>query len=179
MFHSAKVLRAAINGLKAKPISFSSPKIIARNSSITTWNKDWKPGPYPRTEEQRIAAAKKYNMLPEDYEPYPEEEGFGDYPMFKPFHMESRNPFEAYDFPELKRNYGEPIHPDYDLCLEDKVNFQRKFRTTPWKMLLYVVIAGTLYTSILLYGEWYPTDQRRIPKQYPYSGQIHYSFESE
>ncbi|CAL1271901.1 unnamed protein product [Larinioides sclopetarius] len=89
------------------------------------WNKDWKPGPYPRTKEERIAAAKKYKMLPEDYEPYPEEEGYGDYPMFKKFHMESRHPFEAYDYPELKRNYGEPI-----------------------------------------------------PKQFPYSGQVHYTFEA-
>ncbi|GFY76668.1 NADH dehydrogenase 1 beta subcomplex subunit 8, mitochondrial [Trichonephila inaurata madagascariensis] len=179
MFHSAKVLRAAINGLKTKPISFSAPKIIARNSSITTWNKDWKPGPYPRTEEERIAAAKKYNMLPEDYEPYPEEEGFGDYPKFKMFHMESRNRFEAYDYPELKRNYGEPIHPDYDLCLEDRVNFQRKYQVSPRKQALYVLLGVSLYSAIILYGEFYPIKSQLIPKQYPYSGQTHYTFESE
>ncbi|CAL1271902.1 unnamed protein product [Larinioides sclopetarius] len=125
MLRSAKVLRTVISSLKSKPIVFNATKTIVRNSSITTWNKDWKPGPYPRTKEERIAAAKKYKMLPEDYEPYPEEEGYGDYPMFKKFHMESRHPFEAYDYPELKRNYGEPI-----------------------------------------------------PKQFPYSGQVHYTFEA-
>lgn len=71
------------------------------------------PGPYPKTEAERIAAARKYNMIPEDYEPYPEEEGFGDYPMFKPVHMENRSDFEVYDFPVLKRNYGEPVSKSY------------------------------------------------------------------
>lgn len=76
---------------------------------LLAWNKDWKPGPYPRTEEERIAAAKKYNMLPEDYEPYPEEEGYGDYPKFEPIHMEFLTDHELYDFDNLKRNYGQPV----------------------------------------------------------------------
>lgn len=37
---------------------------------ISDWNKDYKPGPYPQTEKERIAAAKKYNLLPEEYKPY-------------------------------------------------------------------------------------------------------------
>lgn len=28
------------------------------------------PGPYPRTAEEQAAAAKKYNLRPEDYQPY-------------------------------------------------------------------------------------------------------------
>lgn len=39
-------------------------------------SKDLMPGPYPRTPEERAAAAKKYNMRVEDYEPYPDD-GFG------------------------------------------------------------------------------------------------------
>lgn len=35
------------------------------------WNKDFKPAPYPETEEERRAAAKKYGLLPEEYKPYP------------------------------------------------------------------------------------------------------------
>lgn len=35
--------------------------------------KDMLPGPYPRTPEERAAAAKKYNMRVEDYEPYPDD----------------------------------------------------------------------------------------------------------
>lgn len=40
------------------------------------WNKDWKPGQYPKTDEERRAAAKKYGLLPEDYKPYPDEGKF-------------------------------------------------------------------------------------------------------
>lgn len=35
--------------------------------------KDMLPGPYPKTPEERAAAAKKYNMRVEDYEPYPDD----------------------------------------------------------------------------------------------------------
>ncbi|GBL53899.1 hypothetical protein AVEN_6522-1, partial [Araneus ventricosus] len=88
-------------------------------------------------------------------------EGIGDYPKFEKFHMESRNPFAPYDYPELKRNYGEPLHPDYDICIEDKVNFQTKYWTPPWKMLLYVVSGVTIYSTLILYGEFNPVDNRR------------------
>lgn len=57
------------------------PSIIRRHAH---WNYEWTPGPYPRTKEERLAAAKKYNLQPEDYEPYPEDGylgmGLGDYP---------------------------------------------------------------------------------------------------
>lgn len=39
------------------------------------WNRDWKPGKYPDTVEEREAAAKKYGMRVEDYEPYDPEVG--------------------------------------------------------------------------------------------------------
>lgn len=48
-------------------------------------------------------------MLPEDYEPYPEEEGFGDYPKFQAIHHENLSDHNVYDFPVLKRNYCEPV----------------------------------------------------------------------
>ena len=43
----------------------------ARTASHIT--KDMLPGPYPKTPEERAAAAKKYNMRVEDYEPYPDD----------------------------------------------------------------------------------------------------------
>lgn len=48
-------------------------------------------------------------MLPEDYEPYPEEEGYGDYPKFQAIHMENLSDHNLYDFPVLKRNFCEPV----------------------------------------------------------------------
>lgn len=57
---------------------FSIKKSIPLVTSVRCghWNKHWKAGPYPKTEEERIAAAKKYNLLPEEYEPY-EDDGWG------------------------------------------------------------------------------------------------------
>lgn len=37
------------------------------------WNKDFAPGPLPKTEEERRAAAKKYGLLPEEYRTYPDD----------------------------------------------------------------------------------------------------------
>lgn len=43
--------------------------VVALASGLS---KDMLPGPYPKTPEERAAAAKKYNMTIEDYEPYPD-----------------------------------------------------------------------------------------------------------
>lgn len=80
-------------------------------TNFIDWNKDWKPGPYPVTEEEKVAAAKKYGLRREDYKPYPDDGfGFGDYPDLGQIGMESKDPFEDWDMPELKRNFGEPVH---------------------------------------------------------------------
>ncbi|XP_060795084.1 acyl-CoA desaturase 1-like isoform X2 [Neoarius graeffei] len=45
--------------LSTRPASSASQKVL--------------PGPYPRTAEERAAAAKKYNLRLEDYQPYPDD----------------------------------------------------------------------------------------------------------
>jgi NADH dehydrogenase (ubiquinone) 1 beta subcomplex subunit 8 len=77
------------------------------------WNTDWMPGPYPNTPEEKTAAAKRYGMRPEDYEPYPDDGlGYGDYPMFPAKGVTERDPYEVYDVPTMRRNYGEPVSID-------------------------------------------------------------------
>lgn len=77
---------------------------------VSDWNKDFKPGKYPETEEERRAAAKKYNMLPEEYKPYADDGmGCGDYPKMPDIAIESKDPYYPYDFPEHKRNFNEPV----------------------------------------------------------------------
>ena len=50
--------------------------------SPAPWNYLWKPGPYPEGTDERIAAAKKYGMIVEDYRPYEDKDVLaGDYPM--------------------------------------------------------------------------------------------------
>ena len=53
----SSVLFKNSNGLLCSPFSTSSAV------SAGGFTKDFKPGPYPTTEEERIAAAKKYGML--------------------------------------------------------------------------------------------------------------------
>lgn len=74
------------------------------------WNKDFKPAQFPETEEQRAAAAKKYNVLPEEYKPYPDDGmGYGDYPQLPDVPADIKDPYYPYDMPNLKRNFGEPV----------------------------------------------------------------------
>ena len=75
------------------------------------WNKDWRPGPTPKTEEEMQAAAKKYGLRREDYKPYDENAicSHGDYPELPMVESEQRDPYEDWDLPEYRRNYGEPV----------------------------------------------------------------------
>ena len=69
-----------------------------------------RPGPYPKTQEEREAAAKKYNMRVEDYEPYPDDGfGWGDFPKIEPVHTEDRDPHADWDFVQDRRNWGQPV----------------------------------------------------------------------
>lgn len=81
---------------------------------------DFKPGPKPKTKEEMEAAAKKYNLHPSEYEPYPDDDGLGrgDYPKLPDIAVEERDPYYPWDSPEHKRNFGEPVRlgDRPDLC---------------------------------------------------------------
>jgi NADH dehydrogenase (ubiquinone) 1 beta subcomplex subunit 8 len=143
------------------------------------WNKDWKPGPYPKTPEERTAAAKKYNLSPEEYEPYPDDGmGHGDYPKLPDTSIESRDPFYPWDFPEHKRNFGEPVHVHVDMYGEDRFDVSSKPRySLKQQFLAFIgVMAGCA-------GIYYWLEDKKmfrpvLPKQYAYQGETHYTFES-
>jgi hypothetical protein len=91
-------------------------KINARQSSQNyfigaVWEKDFLPGPYPKTEEERRAAAKKYGMQPEDYKPYDPALGWGtgDYPQVDAIGMDLRSDYDQFDDYRLKKNFNEPV----------------------------------------------------------------------
>lgn len=76
----------------------------------TDWNKDWKPGPYPVTPEERAAAARKYGLRPDEYKPIPDDGiGAGDYPDLPLVSAESRDPYYPWDHPEHRRDFMEPV----------------------------------------------------------------------
>jgi len=74
--------------------------------------RDHMPGPYPRTEDERRAAAIKYGMRPEDYEahhPHDFVNHIGDYPNIGIVAYEQRDPYEAYSDNSFNRNWGEVV----------------------------------------------------------------------
>ena len=77
---------------------------------LPTIAEDDLPGLYPKTPKERAAAAKKYGMRVEDYEPYPDDGlGWGDYPKQPPIHDDDKDPHEDWDFPEERRNFGDNV----------------------------------------------------------------------
>ena len=62
------------------------------------------------TQEQREAAARKYGLRPDEYEPYLDDgTGRGDYPKLPLVSAGERDPFRNWDYPEHRRDFGEPV----------------------------------------------------------------------
>ncbi|KAK3529470.1 hypothetical protein QTP70_031162 [Hemibagrus guttatus] len=86
-------------------------------------SQDVVPGPYPHTAKERAAAAKKYNLRLEDYQPHPDNgQGYGDYPILPDRSQHERDPWYQWDHPDLRRNWGEPIHFDFDMYIRNRVD---------------------------------------------------------
>ncbi|KAI0232194.1 NADH dehydrogenase [ubiquinone] 1 beta subcomplex subunit 8, mitochondrial [Lamellibrachia satsuma] len=142
------------------------------------WNKDWKPGPYPRTPKERAAAAKKYNMRVEDYEPYPDDGfGYGDYPKLPRIADEAKDPYQPYDLPNNRRFFGEPVHVDADAMTEDRWNPTRTYRFTMNQQKLWFLAVMGGFWAVYLLGWKYTIFNPVLPKHYSNDGKKHYTFE--
>ncbi|XP_037935827.1 NADH dehydrogenase [ubiquinone] 1 beta subcomplex subunit 8, mitochondrial-like [Teleopsis dalmanni] len=149
--------------------------------NLAHWNKDFKPGPYPTTQKERDEAARKYNIAPEDYKPYPDDGlGYGDYPKLEiGLGVEARDPYYPYDFPEHKRNFNEPIHADIDLYGEDRYSVAARPRYS--NQVYWGTFLGVMTFCFVLYY-WLEDKKMFRPvsaKQYPGDGKKHYTFENE
>lgn len=140
---------------------------------------DFKPGPKPKTREEAEAAAKKYNLLPSEYEPYPDVDGLGrgDYPKLPNIAVEERDPNYPWDYPEHKRNYGEPMHSQIDMIGEDRYNISMRPRYTAKQMLATFLGIMTFFYGTFFFLEDYKMFRPVLAKQYPAPGVLHYSFE--
>uniref|UniRef100_A0A2P2HW85 NADH dehydrogenase (Ubiquinone) 1 beta subcomplex subunit 8, mitochondrial-like n=1 Tax=Hirondellea gigas TaxID=1518452 RepID=A0A2P2HW85_9CRUS len=142
------------------------------------WNDDWKPGPYPKTEAERLAAAKRYGLIPEDYEPYPDDGmGYGDYPKLPIVSAESRDPFECYDYKGHRRNWGEPLHVDADIYGLDRIKHAHTDPVSPIRMGVWFFTAYIGFFVLTYLGEDF-FDKEMKPQQFPHRGETHYTFES-
>jgi len=156
--------------------------VLFKNSvrSAGYWNKDWKPGPYPVTPEQRAAAAKKYNLRPDEYEPYPDDgTGLGDYPKLPLISADSKDPYYDYDYPEHRRNFGEPVHADNDMMTLDRLDLSKRHRVplnqqalTFFSVMAFLAAIYLYFENKQIYVHW-----PRMPKQMPAEGVTHYTFE--
>ncbi|NP_001138336.1 NADH dehydrogenase [ubiquinone] 1 beta subcomplex subunit 8, mitochondrial [Pan paniscus] len=162
------VARAGVLGVQwLQRASRNVMPLGARTASHMT--KDMFPGPYPRTPEERAAAAKKYNMRVEDYEPYPDDGmGYGDYPKLPDRSQHERDPWYSWDQPGLRLNWGEPMHWHLDMYNRNRVD------TSPTPLSWHVMcmqLFGFLAFMIFMcwVGDVYPVYQPVGPKQYPYN----------
>lgn len=153
----------------------------------------------PKTDEARRAAALKYNVHPTDYKTYPDDgTGYGDYPKLPVVSGDARDPHYPYDFPEVKRNFNEPVigplivwficsfnlfifqrHVDEDIIGEDRYNFNFKPLVPMWMQILQFVGAMIGTYAVYLVCEKVKFFVGTIPKQYPAEGKVHYTFEPQ
>ncbi|KAH9525328.1 NADH dehydrogenase 1 beta subcomplex subunit 8 ndufb8 [Bulinus truncatus] len=155
---------------RTKPYVLQTHTNLSTTCALTAtyWNKDWKPGPLPRTPEERAAAAKKYGLRPEDYNVL-SDESLGDYPHLPQVAHSWKDPFEDYDFPGEKRNYGEPFHHDYEIVGED-LKDPNAFEYLTYRQIVFravMIFVGFGLAWKLL--EPYPLFVPMMPKQYPFN----------
>jgi NADH dehydrogenase (ubiquinone) 1 beta subcomplex subunit 8 len=168
---------ALLRKVSSKGLCASKNLSVTYQAVRTHFNRDYMPGPFPKTEEERRAAAKKYGMLPEEYQPYPDDGfGAGDYPKLPDVSGEAKDPHYHWDFPDQKRNFGDPIHIHADAIGEDRWNISQKFRI-PYATQMAVmtaIIGGTTLFYLFTYDHklYNPV----MPKQLPVNGK-HYTFE--
>jgi len=161
--------------------------MVVRRAGPLPWNYLWKPGPYPDTEEKRVAAARKYGLIPEDYEPYDPSEGksCGDYPKLPLVAEAMRDPHYGWDMPELRRDFNEPLHYDWDMYREQRFTPAEKFSNYSlgemWmaSIAIFSILIGLVwFTEDGNNGGWIPTKkQPRMQIQLYEPGVTHYSFE--
>ena len=134
------------------PVKMRAPSLVTSVRSAST---DWMHtvGPWPRTKEERERAAKKYNLIPEDYEPYGELEALGDYPKLPEVGAVNRDPYEDFDDICELRNHGEPMHHDYELYLWERIDPLEDMKPDhmPWWKLFPLFFAITGFFPALFY----------------------------
>lgn len=137
-------------------------------------------GPYPRTKEDYLKAARKYNMIPEDYKPLPEEEGLGDYPDIMAFGGFRRDKNEDFTDRMFDRSYGEILHRDADLYDWERIDPQHEeyqYFSLPVRCLIFFGFWAT-FPILHFTCEYFDlhVNHNRKQEQHPKDGP-HYSFE--
>lgn len=179
-----KMAALRIGGQLVLRATTSSSKLLKPQSTLIAsertayWNRDWKPeAKAPRSPEESDAAAAKYGMIPADYRPMPDDgHAIGDYPAVPLRSAEARDANYNWDMPELKRDFGEPIHAEMDMFGEDRYNADRHLRISINKMWAIFLSVVTGYSLLFFYFDNKKMFRPVMPRQYARDG-AHYTFE--
>ncbi|XP_039277969.1 NADH dehydrogenase [ubiquinone] 1 beta subcomplex subunit 8, mitochondrial [Nilaparvata lugens] len=158
------------------------PVYQVRNAAVGYWNKDFQPGfNIPKTPEEKAAVAKKYNLLPEEYQPEQELHdmgiGCGDYPKVPDVYEWSKDIYYPYDLPSYRMNYGEPRSLKMLYLTGEKCDpyYYETNRWKTWQMFL------ALCTPVVLLASFAFSDLKFFPpvakRHYYNDGMKHYSYE--
>ena len=137
---------------------------------------------------ERLAAAKKYGLIPEDYKPYPPDafwneavgpHGLGDYPMLGKSSQDSRSGHINWDDPDLKRNYGEPLHYNYYATQETRFDDTTRKRYSLNQWLFFFLGTFTFFASPYYFLRNYPLHPPTTKAQFPKAGEVYYTFEPD
>ena len=146
----------------------------------------------PVTKEEKARAAAKYGMIPEDYEPYGERgyTGYdmGDYPKLIPRSCNERPGHINYDYPNWKRDFGEPFHANQLHFIGQRNDTGVKPWSVPKSIAAFFACTFTMW-AIMFLGPNYefpiceqqipPRDESSLHKYGPPPGTKHYLFETD
>ncbi|GAA6097802.1 NADH dehydrogenase [ubiquinone] 1 beta subcomplex subunit 8, mitochondrial, partial [Tachysurus ichikawai] len=93
---------------------------------------------------------------------------YGDYPALPHRSQHERDPWYQWDHPDLRRNWGEPMHFDFDMYIRNRVD------TSPspvdWSTMCKRFLGFFTFMMVMFgLGEVFPAYQPVAPKQYPYN----------
>lgn len=95
---------------------------------------------------------------------------YENYPKLKPELYQLRDPYKKYDDQQLRRNFNEPVHPNYDLLdvwSPDWYQFVDDLYAA--KMLFGAFLSIGIFAGFIYYFDLYP-DRPNFPRSYPYDG---------
>jgi len=138
-------------------------------------DRDFQPGPYPKTKEEREAAAKKYNLLPEEYEAYDPEiydQGFGDYPKLPNITYNMKDPYYAWQYMPNYADYNHPIHIFSRNMGFERINLGDYDENIPLldTFIMWVGLISWVCFAVYFVPTVLPTNTTFKPKHYPQNG---------
>ncbi|XP_043477108.1 NADH dehydrogenase [ubiquinone] 1 beta subcomplex subunit 8, mitochondrial [Leptopilina heterotoma] len=144
--------------------------------------RDYMPSDYPKNEEERKKAARKYNLHPDEYVPFPKEsemgEYRGDYPNLPLIGHAAKDPYYPWDMPGDRRNYKETLPEEFDMIGPEKIDWiGTKPRISNRKAFVTFFSFVTIFVSVILLAEDYKYFPAVMEKQWPQAGVKHYTFD--